>query len=214
MKIKDNISKEQWKALNEIWQINNNTKIYPFDKGSGFVILPERDANKKIKEQLGKAKVIDEGPSQKYISKVQKRLCKLRKEKKFTAKEYFEIYLSDPIPPRLYGAVKNDKPEKNYPTRTVVSTVGTPPYGTSKYLVKIIQPTLNKSQHEIKNSAEFVKEAERWKISPTEIQVSYDVVNLYPFVPLDKAIDAIVEYLTNDFKSVKTRTKLTFLDMH
>ena len=33
MKIKDNLSKEQWKALKEVRQINNITKVYPFDKG-------------------------------------------------------------------------------------------------------------------------------------------------------------------------------------
>ena len=84
--------------------------------------------------------------------------------------------------------VKAHKPEKNYPVRTVVSTIGTPSYGIFKYLVKIIQPTLNNSQHKIKNSVEFVNEAKTWKICPTEIQVSHDVVNLYPSVHLDKAI--------------------------
>ena len=39
MKIKDNLSKEQPKALKEIRQINNNTNVYPFDKGSGFAVL-------------------------------------------------------------------------------------------------------------------------------------------------------------------------------
>ena len=91
---------------------------------------------------------------------------------------------------------------------------GTPPYGISKYLVKIIQPTLNNSQQKIKKSFEFVKEAKTWKISPTEIQMSYDVVNLYPSVLLDKAIDVIVEYLKNDFNNVKRRTKLTLVDIH
>ena len=42
---------------------------------------------------------------------------------------------------------------------TVVSTSGTPPNGISKYLVKIIQPTLNKSQRKIKNSVKCVNEA-------------------------------------------------------
>ena len=214
MKIKDNFSRKQGKGLKEIRQINNNTKVYPFDKGSGFVILSEGDVIKKIEEQLGKAKVIDENPTKKYTRKIQKHLSKLRKEKNITDKEYFEIYPSNPIPPRLYGTVKARKPEKNYPMRTVASTIETPPYGISKYLLKIIQPTLNKSQHKIKNSAEFVNEAKTWKISPTEIQVSYDVVNLYPSVPLDKAIDVIVEYLKNDFNNVKTRTKLTLVDIH
>ena len=95
--------------------------------------------------------------------------------------------------------------------RTVVSAVRTPPYGISKYLVKIIQHTLNKSQHKIKNE---VTEAKTWRISLTEIQVSYDVVNLYLSIPIDKSIDVIVEYLENEFKNVKTRTKLTLIDIH
>ena len=74
----------------------------------------------------------------KVPSKIQKHLCKLRKEKKFTDKEYCEIYPSDSILPRLYGTVKAHKPEKNYPMRTVVSTIETLSYGISKYLVKII----------------------------------------------------------------------------
>ena len=63
-------------------------------------------------------------------------------------------------------------------------------------------------------SVEFVNEAKPWKISPTDIQVSYDVVNLYLSVPLDKAIDVIVEYLKNDFNSVKRKIKVTLVDIH
>ena len=98
--------------------------------------------------------------------------------------------------------------------RTVVSTIGTSPYGFSKYLIKMMQPTLNNSQHKIKKSVQFVNKSKAWKISPTEIQVSY-VVNLYPSVSLDKAIHVIVKYLQqNDFNNVKRRTKLTLVDIH
>ena len=61
----------------------------------------------------------------KVPSKIQKHLCKLRKEKKFTDKEYCEIYPSDSILPRLYGTVKAHKPEKNYPMRTVYNNWNT-----------------------------------------------------------------------------------------
>ena len=64
MKIQEKLSKDQRKVLREIQQINNNTKVYPFDKGSGFVVLSEGHAIKKIGEQLGKAKVIDEDRTQ------------------------------------------------------------------------------------------------------------------------------------------------------
>ena len=83
---------------------------------------------------------------------------------------------------------------------TIVLTIETPPYGVSKFLVITIQPTLNKSQHQTKDYAKT------WKISPTDIQVSYDVVNLYLSVPLDKAIHIIVGYLKKDSSYVKTRT--------
>ena len=157
---------------------------------------------------------MDEDPTQNYICKIEKCLRKLRKEKKFTYKGYFEIYPSHPISPWLYGTVKTHKPEKKYPLCAVASTIGTPTYGIFKYLVKIIQLTLIKGQYKIKNSVEFVNEAKTWKISSNEIQVSYDVINLYPSVPFDKPVDVIVEYLKNDFNKVKTRTKLTLVDLY
>ena len=46
-----------------------------------------------------------------------------------------------PIPyVEIITAIESLKQEKNYSMRAVVSTVELPSYGTSKYLVKIIQP--------------------------------------------------------------------------
>ena len=66
----------------------------------------------------------------------------------------------NPIPPRMNGTVKAHKPEKNYPMRIVVSTIGTPSYKTSEYPVKIIQPTLNKNKTRLKSSQTFVQNSE------------------------------------------------------
>ena len=81
---------------------------------------------------------------------------------------------------------------KNFSKRTVVSTIGTVPYGASKYLVHIIQPILNKNEHRIINSTSFLNEAKTWHTNQHEIQVSYDVVNVYPSVPIDKAIAVLI----------------------
>ena len=62
--------------------------------------------------------------------------------------------------------------KKNFPVRVIVSAIGTPPYGILKYLVDIIQPTLNKNHHKVKNSRSFVSQAQTWKIEPDEMQVS------------------------------------------
>ena len=91
--------------------------------------------------------------------------------------------------------------------RTVVSTIGTPTYGISEYIVKISQPTLNKNSIRIKNSKTFVNIAKTWDIDIDEVQVSYDVVNLYPSVPLKKAIEVFISILSND-EELNKHTKL------
>ena len=102
---------------------------------------------------------------------------------------------------------------KNLPMRVNVSTIGTPLYGISKYLVDIIQPTRNKNQHKVENSKSFVSQAQTCKLEPDEIQVSYDVTNLYPAIPINKAIDVILQQLSEDYEDLKTRTKLTLVDI-
>ena len=141
--------------------------------------------------------------------KFQNTLRKLKQEDKFTDTEYKQLYSSDPVPPRMYGVVKAHKPEKNYPMCVVVSTIGTPSYQTSKYLVKIIQPTLNKNETRLKNSQTFV---ESWQIDKDEVQVSYDVVNLYPSVPIKESINVMTEILSKDHE-LENRTKLSISDI-
>ena len=97
--------------------------------------------------------------------------------------------------------------------RVIVSTIGTPPYGISKYLVDISQPTLNKNKDKVKHSKSFVSQAQTWKVEPDEIQVSYDVTNLYPSIPIDKAIDVIPQQLSEDYEDLKARTNLTLVDI-
>ena len=58
----------------------------------------------------------------------------------------------------------------------------------------------------IKNSKSFVDEAKNWVISPNEIQVSYDVVALYPSIPIKKATANLINILNEDIEDFKTRT--------
>ena len=67
-------------------------------------------------------------------------------------------------------------------------TIWMVPYGTFKYLVEIIQPTLNENKHPVINSYTFVQEAKTWEIYQDEVQTSYDVLNLHSSVPVNKAV--------------------------
>ena len=203
----DNLSKCQRKALKEIRE-EVDVSIYPFDKGSGLVRINNEDAKNKLLEQIGNTKIINEDPTPSFATKVRNTLCKINKRKRFTKKEYELVYPSDAIAPRMYGSIKAHKPEKDYPMRVIVSTIGTPVYGLSKYLVNIAQPTLDKNESRLKNSESFIAKAKSWDISPTEVQVSFDVVNLYPSVPLNKAITVMIDLLNSD-PELRERTKLT-----
>jgi hypothetical protein len=142
----------------------------------------------KLKDQLGEARITDTDPTQKLTRKFQTTLSKLRKEQKVDSKLFFEMYPSDAVPPRMYGMVNAHKPQKDYPMRAVVSTIGTPMYGTSKCLVNLLQPTLDKNDTRLRNSASFVDKAKSWNIDPSEHQVSFDVTALYPSVPIKKLL--------------------------
>ena len=209
--VNDNMTREQRIAIKEI-KNDNTIDIYPFDKGAGLVRIKREDAIRKIREQIGNTKIIDEDPTQTFATKIRTILCKLNKKKRFTKQEYARIYPSDPLPPRMYGTVKAHKSEKNYPMRTVVSTIGTANHGLSEYLVKLSQNTLNKNKTRLKNSQSFVKQAKNWDISHDEVQVSYDVVNLYPSVPVKEATEVIVDLLNKD-TNLKQHTKLEILEI-
>ena len=205
-----NITRDQATALKEI--VNDvNVDIYPFDKGSGFVRIDHDDALIKIEDQIGKTKILKKDPTPGLVTKVQ---SLMRKHKdKFNISQYRKLYPTDGIPPRIYGMVKAHKPEKNYPMRMVVSTVGTPVYEISEYLVNVIQNTLNKNPIRVLNSSSFINTAKTWAIHPNETQVSLDVVNLYPSVPIKKATENILKILSDDFLDVSGRTKLSILDI-
>ena len=83
---RDNLTKDQRKAISEIKK-DDETSIYPFDKGAGLVRISTEDAKQKIREQLGETNVVDSDPTDGFVIKIQKKLSSLRKLNRFTDKE-------------------------------------------------------------------------------------------------------------------------------
>ena len=83
----------------------------------------------------------------------------MRKENNFDNKTYFKLNLSDAYHYDFTGMLKLIKQKKNYSMRTILLTTGTAPYRTSKYLVEIIKPTLNRNKHRVINSSSLVNGA-------------------------------------------------------
>ena len=72
--------------------------------------------------------------------------------------------------------------------QTIVPTIGISSYVISNHLVNIIQPIPKESENNIKDSSKFINEAKEWAVSPKELQISYDGINLNLSVPLHKVI--------------------------
>ena len=78
----------------------------------------------------------------------------------------------------------------------------------------MIQSTLNKSKYKITNSSSFVNETKTWLAKRDENQVSYDIVNLYLSVSINKALDALIDQLNNVKYDLMKRTKLCLKDIY
>ena len=167
----------------------------PFDKGVGFAVLDKTSMIEKIEEHLKDAKEVTKDPTDSLKRKFQREISVLKKGEKIDKIMFCNMNPSYTTPPRLHRFVKAHKPDKHFPMRPVVSTVGTAFYGSSKFLVDLLQPTLNKNLTRVKNSSTFAEEARDWNISANEVQVSYDVVNLYPSVPISRSIDVVMDFV-------------------
>ncbi|XP_065650611.1 uncharacterized protein LOC136078744 [Hydra vulgaris] len=109
----------------------------------------------------------------------------------------------------MYGIIKAYKPEKAYHMRIVISTISTPNYGIFNYLVKAIQPIINKNYTRLKNSFDFINKTNSWNVDVNEVQVSFNVINLYPSIPLKDPTTLILTDQLDKDDSYRCSTKLT-----
>ena len=96
--------------------------------------------------------------------------------------------------------------------RAIVSTFGTTPFDISQYLVELIPSTLKYKITNLLNL--FVNEAKDWLVKIEEVQVSYDIVNLYPSVPINKALGVLIDQLNNGKDDLMKRNKLYLNDIY
>ena len=54
----------------------------------------------------------------------------------------------------------------------------------------------------------FVNKAKNLLVKGDEVQVSYDIINLCPSIPINKALTALIDKLNNDKNDLMKRTKL------
>lgn len=92
--------------------------------------------------------------------------------------------------PRIYALPKVHKTDT--PLRPIVSYIDSPAEDIAKLLSSILKPAI-KDKYDVKNSAEVVEKIQDLTIEDNEELVSFDIVSLFPSIPIKHAIELLEE---------------------
>lgn len=99
----------------------------------------------------------------------------------------------NPLVPRIYGLPKIHKPGNKL--RPIISNINAPAYKLAKWILSEFKSLPQPKGLDIKNSFEFIDKIANIKLKNDDILVSFDVVSLYPNVPIPEALKYIDDWL-------------------
>ena len=199
MKIKDNLSADEKKILKEIIS-DADIIICPADKGRA-IVLEDRDSYLlKLQQQLDEGDyIIDNRKEKTLLDKLHKKLLNQLRAMDIDMDDFKEkrkYLVSAPMLGHMYLLIKVHK--KNFPGRAVVSQINDPTYKVCKILTDILNPLARSGQSYIENSYDLKVFLNNLHVEPNDIQASFDVVALYPNIPIPRALECVRRRLLND----------------
>lgn len=164
------------------------------DKGNQLVIIDKLAYNQRMITTIEESNHISilKNPLPKMVKHTNSMINKISEIFK-TPK--WKLTISNPIVPRLYGLPKVHKPGEKM--RPISSNINGPTHKLSSWInskfTKITPPPPSLS---IKNSIELAEMLKNIVLDDDEILVSFDVIALYPSIPMKSALEYIDEWLT------------------
>lgn len=105
--------------------------------------------------------------------------------------------------PRIYGLPKIHK--DGNPLRPICSSINSPGNALCKFMLTILGNLTKDSKYNVKDAVDFKKRLKNQTVDDDEIMVSFDVVNLFPSIPINVALDI----LRNKWTEIKSYTNIT-----
>ncbi|XP_070066125.1 uncharacterized protein [Drosophila virilis] len=171
---------------------NINIKILSSDKGNKTVAMDEDEYKNKmtnILDDLCAYRTLRLDPTSRLQTKNNTFVAQLFKMGLISKDERNKMTTTTAVPPRIYGLPKIHK--EGTPLRPICSSIGSPSYGLCKYIIQILKNLTMDSRYNIKNAVDFKDRVNNSQIREEETLVSFDVVSLFPSIPIELALDTI-----------------------
>ena len=129
---------------------------------------------------------------------LQRFLCKLKQKNVFDEDDFDKLYPSGSAPARIYGTPKMHKFSSSdlFPKLCpIVSSIGTFNYSLARFLCDLLSP-LVPNNYSCKDTFSFVSQIKNANLSK-KIIISYDVTSLFTNIPLQEAIDIVINLIFN-----------------
>lgn len=169
------------------------------DKGNSLVIMDKSEYSERVN------RLITEGPYVEIHCPLEgwKRTTSamLNKYKSLLSKKVkYDLLVHNPCIPKLYALYKGHKPESDTSpkVRPISANTNAPNEKVAKWLLKQFKNIPAPFSYSVKNAVEFAKKLAAVEIADDEIMISFDVVSLYPSVPVKEAEKLLEQWLTEN----------------
>ncbi|XP_075150376.1 uncharacterized protein LOC142224486 [Haematobia irritans] len=190
---------------------NKNILIMNADKGNTTVAIEKEYYRKRMQQIVGDIMTyqrVNKDPTQGLQKRNNELVEELFRNKLITELERRRLKTEIASAPRLYGLPKIHK--EDYPLRPICSSINAPAAGLNKYLVNILKNLTKNSKYNVRDSRQFRDKIKNLTIKNDEKLISFDVVSLFPSVPVDLAIK-IIEERWDEIKMHTDMTKNLFI---
>ncbi|XP_073827824.1 uncharacterized protein, partial [Musca autumnalis] len=171
---------------------NKDIIILNSDKGNVTVAMDNNEYKERMMNLVGDIMTyqrMNKDPTTTLQKKNNELVEELFKNGYITAIERKSLKTDVANAPRIYGLPKIHK--EGYPLRPICSSIDSPSREMCKYIVNILEYLTENSKYNIKDSVQFRNKLKNLTIKHDEKLVSFDVVSLFPSIPVDLAIDII-----------------------
>lgn len=188
---------------------NKNILVLNADKGNKTVILDKKDYEDKMKnilQDMCTYKRIKKDPTSILQTKNNSLIEKLFNMNLIDLSEKNKLTTKIATAPRIYGLPKIHK--IGTPLRPICSSINSPSYNLCRFLVDILKNLTKDSKYNVKDSKDFKTKVNNTQIEKDEILVSFDVISLFPSIPVNLALKtierkwSILEQFTNIPKDI------------